>query len=82
MSEAGVAARSIFTVQHSKLSRLAIICGRMLHVWAHICHSSLIVATSGGFLIRLKPYYISLDGLCNLVRIDFCFSSPCVVACL
>lgn len=49
MSEAGVAARSIFTVQHSKLSRLAIICGRMLHVWAHICHSSLIVATSGGF---------------------------------
>lgn len=30
----------------------------------------------GRVLIPLKPYYISRDGLCNLVRIDFLFFIP------
>lgn len=53
---------------------LVVICGRMLHEWAraHATHPSLLQLRDGFNSIQ-KPFSVSLDGLRNLVRIDYLF---------
>lgn len=76
-----MAAGSIFTVATFKttyaryyLWKDVVRVGAYKPLVTHCCNYRMV-------LIPLKLYYISLDGLCNLVRIDF-FPFCCVVACL
>lgn len=70
-----MAAGSIFTVATFKTTYARD------YLWQNIVGvgASMPLATQccscGMGLIPLKLYYISLDGLCNLVRIDFLFYS-------
>lgn len=62
---------SIFTVQHALTTYAS------CYLWQNVARVGAYVpfithcCNFGTVLIPLKPYYMSLDGLCNLVRIDF-----------